>query len=295
MKRIIALILCAAFMFLCSCSGKDDNTTTTSFVNYVNQDEWSGIQREMVTDWFAGEVSGAVREDLPADFPAVPEETSNISIKKHSPEDTNNGYASDWIELVFSAPRHSMNKFADDLKKAGYAGTARFLSSKGWQGAWQNGKHVIRIADWEYEYDGSYIITLHVTECLKSYYPELKRIVPVFDGATASKGTYYEIKNNSTPEMHDFDGRFHAEWQIEYSFNGAIVGTTKEAFETYTEELDANGFEGMKSFYSDEDNCMIYFYEGINKETGVFVAAYFNDSLLSLEIRYTNVLPETTE
>lgn len=295
MRRIIALIVCAAiFAFLCSCSGKD-NVMTTSPVNYINQDDWTGVQREMITDWFDGEVSGVIKEDLPEDFPAVPEETSNVSIKKNSPEDSNNSYPSDWIELVFSAPRHSINKFSDDLKKAGYKGTARFLSSQGWQGAWQNGKNVIRIADWEYEYDGSYIITLHITECLKASYPELEKIVPVFDGATSSKGTYYELKHNGSAEMHDFDGMFHSEWQIEYSFNGAIVGTTKEAFEAYAEVLNANGFEGQKSFYINEDDCMIYFYEGVNKETGLFVAAYYNDSLLSLEIRYTNVLPETTQ
>lgn len=291
MKRIIALMLCAAFIFLCSCNSNDEDTTT-NFVNYVNEGDWTGVQREMLTDWFDGEVSGVTREDFPEGFPEIPEETSNVSIKKYSPEESGNSYTSDWIELVFSAPRHSINKFSDDLKKAGYKGTARFLSSQGWQGAWQNGKNVIRIADWEYEYDGSYIITLHITECLKASYPELEAIVPVFDGATSSKGTYYELKHNGIAEMHDFDGMFHSEWQIEYSRNGAIVGTTKEAFEAYAEKLDANGFEGQKSFYINEYDCMIYFYEGVNKETGIFVAAYFNDSLLSLEIRYTNVTPE---
>lgn len=292
MKRIIAFILCFTFIFLCSCSNKDDDVTT-NHINYVNEGEWSGIQREMVTDWFAGEVSGAVKEDLPEGFPAVPEETSNISITKHSPEDTNNGYTSDWLEVVFSAPRQSVNKFSDDLKKAGYTGTARFLASQGWQGAWQNGKNVIRIASWEYEYDGSYIITLHITDCLKPSYPELEAIVPVFDGATSSKGTYYELRHDGSALKHDFDGMFHAEWQIEYSLNGSIVGTTKDAFEEYTEKLDANGFEGQKSFYSTTDDCIVYFYEGVNEETDLFVAAYLNESLMTLEIRYTNVIPES--
>lgn len=291
MKRIIALILCFTFIFLCSCSNKDDDVTT-NYVNYVNEGEWSGIQREMVTDWFAGEVSGAVKEDLPEGFPAVPEETSNVSIKKHSSEDTGNGYTSDWLEVVFSAPRQSVNKFSDDLKKAGYKGTARYLASKGWQGAWQNGKNVIRIASWEYEYDGSYIITLHITECVKSSYPELEKIAPVFDGISPAKGTYYELRADGSAEKHDFDGMFHAEWQIEYSLNCSIVGVTKEDLEAYVAELKSNGYKGQQAFYSDSDECIIYFYEGVNEETGLFVAAYLNESLMTLEIRYTNVIPE---
>lgn len=292
MKRFIALTLCASFLCLCACSGKDDNGTTKN-VEYINAGDWSGVQREMVTDWFSGEVSGVAAEDLPDDFPAVPDETSNVSIKKHSPEDSGIGYASDWIEIVFSAPMHSVYNFADDLKRAGYAGTARYLETNGWQGAWQNGKNFIRIADWENEYDGSYIITLHVTDCLKASYPELEAIVPVFDGVTSAKGTYYEIKHDGSAEKHDFDGMFHAEWQIEYSLNGSIAGTTKEAFEAYAQELELNGFEGQNSFYSDNNECLIYFYEGINKETGILVAAYFNESLMTLEIRYTNVIPES--
>lgn len=294
MKRIFALILCAAFIFLCSCSDKKDDIPTTNGANYVNAGEWTGIGREMVTDWFAGEVDGVVKEDLPDGFPAVPDETSNVSIKKFSPEDTSIGYTSDWIELTFSAPRQGVNKFSDDLRKAGYKGTARYLPTLGWQGSWQNGKHLVRIASWEYEYDGSYIITVHITECVKTSYPELEAIVPVFDGFAATKGSYYELINGGA-KPHDFDGSFHAEWQIEYSMNGAIVGTNKDEFEAYADTLDKNGFDGQRSFYNSTDDCIIYVYEGYNKETGILVAAFLNESLMTLEIRYSNVAPETVE
>lgn len=293
MKKIVALILCASFILLCSCSGKD-STPTTNNVNYVNEGDWSGIQREMVTDWFDGDVNGVERKDLPEDFPAVPDETSNISIKKHKAEESSAGYASDWTELTFSTPRQGVNKLSDDLRKAGYKGTVRYLPSEGWAGAWQNGKNFIRIADWEYEYDGSYIITLHITECLKPSYPELAEIVPVFDGFTSAKGSYYEFIDGK-PLAHNFDGKFHAEWQIEFSRFGAIAGTSKEEFEAYSETLDKSGFESQRSLYSTADDCIVYLYEGYNKKTGIFVAAFFNESLQTLEIRYSNLAPEEPE
>ncbi len=292
MKKFIALALCVSFIFLCSCSGKDGQPTTNNN-NYVNAGEWTGIQREMVTDWFDGEVSGVTKEDLPDGFPAVPDDTSNVSIKKQTPEDTTAGYTSDWIELTFSVPRQGVYKFSDDLRKAGYKGTVHYLSS-GWHGAWQNGKHLIRIANWENEYDGSYIITLHITECLKPTYPELEAKVPAFDGYTSTKGTYYEILNGNAIQ-HEFDGKFHSKWQIEYSRQGSIIGTNKEEFEAYADKLDKNGFAGVRSFYTTADDCVIYVYEGYNEKTGIFVAAYLNDSLTELEVRYTNIAPEVTE
>lgn len=294
MKRIIALALCAAFIFLCSCSDKEYNAPVTDSVNYVNGDEWTGIGREMVTDWFDGAVDGVTQNDLPADFPSVPDETSNISIKKRTPQDTAAGYTSDWIELVFSAPRQSVNKFSDDLRKAGYKGVARYLPVSGWQGAWQNGKHFVRIASWEYEYDGSYIITVHITECRKSTHPELEAVVPMFNGFSATEGSYFELINGGA-KRHDFDGSFHAEWQLEYSGSGTIAGTNQDEFDSYVETLNKNGFIGQRSFYNSADECIVYVYEGYNKETGITVAAFLNESLMTLEIRYTNVTPEITE
>lgn len=294
MKRVFAFSLCAVFILLCSCSDKETEPATTNNKNYVNAGDWTGIQREMVSDWFENEVHKVTKEDLPEGFPDVPDDTSNVSIKKQTPEDTTAGYVSDWIELTFSTPRQGVYKFSDDLRKAGYKGTAHYLSSQGWQGAWQNGKHLIRIVSWEYEYDGSYIITMHITECLKSSYPELEAKAPVFDGFTSVKGTYYELINGKA-KPHDFDGKFHAEWQIEYSLQGSIVGVTKEELERYADVLKQNGFDGLLSYYTTEDNCVIYVYEGYNKETDIFVAAYLNDSLNNLEIRYTNVAPESVE
>ena len=311
MKKLTALLLCFSFLFLCAC-GKDGNEPTTEdYREYVNIDDYTGIPRETQTAWFSEETTAknnspsdgstpAVEADLPADFPAIPEGTSNISIKKYKAEESENGYESDWIRLEFSAPKQSIYQFSRDLVDAGYKGNAIYLVShdgyyeyykEGWQGAWQNGKHLIRINSWLNEIDGSYALTIDIVECVKKTYPELAKLLPVFEGCSSANGSYYEILDNGENIQHEFDGAFHNKWLIRYTHKNAYVGVTREEFENYVETLKAAGFVG-EAYYYKLDGCETYGFDGLRKDDGLFVTFNFNETLSTMDLIYSNHLPQ---
>lgn len=311
MKKMIALLLCFAFIFLCAC-GKDGNEPTTDdYIEYVNIDDYTGIPRETQTAWFSEETTAAkdqtssdgtpaVEADLPADFPSIPDGTSNISIKKYKAEESDNGYQSDWIRLEFSAPKQSIYQFSRDLTDAGYKGNAIYLVShdgyyeyykEGWYGAWQNGKHLIRIDSWLNEIDGSYALTIDIVECIGETYPELAKLLPVFKGYSCAKGSYFEVLDNGETLEHEFDGAFHKKWLIRYTYENAYVGVTRKEFESYVETLQAEGFDGNPYYYK-LDGCETYGFDGLRKDDGLFVTFNFNETLSTMELIYTNYIPQ---
>lgn len=311
MKKTVALLLCGVFVFLCSCNKEEKNTEPTTNNNqYVNVDDYTGIPRVTQTDWFnetttkkgsqSVETTGtgvpAVKADLPEGFPDIPEGTSNISIIKYKPEDSEAGYRSDWIRLKFSAPMHSIIQFSNDLTAAGYKGSAKYVEShdgyyeyyvEGWQGGWQNGEHIIRIITWENEIDGSYAITMDIVECSETFYPELEQYFPAFEGYSIAPGRYYEILSDGTLKKDEFDGRFHQKWQIRYSYEESFTGVTRQEFEDYVEKMKSCGLEG-EAYYYRLDGCSVYGYDGVDKEKDLYTSFFYNETLSTLEIVFTN-------
>lgn len=306
MKKLIAVMLCFAFIFLCACN-KDGEEPTTDYREYVNLNDYTGIPRETKADWFEDKTvnqntqateagSPAVKSDLPEGFPAIPEGTSNISIKKYKAEDSDNRYQSDWVQVQFSAPMHSIYQFSRDLVSAGYKGNAIYISSQdgyyeyyseGWHGAWRNDKHLIRIDSWFKEIDGSFGLTLDIVECVKGTYPELAALMPIFDGYTAASGIYCEILDDGNLVQHEFDGTFHKKWLVRYTQENAVVGVTREQFDDYIEELKAAGFVG-EIYYVKIDGCEAYGFDCLRKEDGLFVSFILNETLSTMELVYAN-------
>lgn len=294
------------FLFLCAC---EDEKPKKDNVSYVNINDYTGIQRETKTAWFeektdAGSVTGetvtssskATADDLPEGFPEIPEGTSNISIVRYGKEDSKSGYRSDWIEVKFSAPEHSIMKFSQDLVAAGYKGGIKYIESEdgvyeyygiGWHGGWQNGKHIISIIKSEKEIDGSFALTLHITECGSSFYPELVNYFPEFKGQSLTSGKYYEVLSSGRTVKHDFDGQFHEKWQIIYAFEEAFTGVSMSQFESYLKTLENAGFVGQTVIYR-LDGCSARIYDGINSEKGLYISIIYNENLQDLNVVFTN-------
>ena len=302
MKRFIALLLSLLFIFLCGC---EEEKPQNNNVSYVNLDDYTGIQRETKTNWFENETatgekttdsSKVTADDLPEGFPEIPEGTSNISIIRYSKENSKAGYRSDWIEVKFSAPEHSIIKFSQDLVSAGYKGGIKYIESEdgiyeyygnGWHGGWQNGKHIISVLKSEKEYDGSYAITLHISECGESFYPELASSFPEFKGQSLTSGKYYEVLENGRTVKHDFDGSFHEKWQIIYAFEEAFMGVSLSQFEAYLSQLSNAGFVGQTVYYR-LDGCSTRIYDGINSEKGLYVSIVYNENIQDMNVVFTN-------
>ena len=310
MKKVIALLMCAVFLCLCACENKDKPKNNPD-VSYVNVDDYTGIQRETVADWFETKPApseGATKEsgtnaiqvsrnELPEDFPKIPAGTSNVSIIRYSPEESEHGYLSDWIRLRFSAPKQSIMQFSQDLVNAGYEGSIRFIESEtgiteyynsGWQGGWQNGKHIIRVMGYENEIDGSYAMIFDIVECTEVFYPELGQYFPVFDGYSLIPGEYSEITSNGEILKHKFDGQFHEKWQIFFAHGNAFTGVSHAQFDSYVKQLIKQGFKGTV-VNERLDGCSAYLFDGINTEKGVYTSMIYNENLMSLDIVYTNV------
>lgn len=306
MKRFIALLLCLPIIFLCAC---DDGKTENPNVSYVNVDEYTGIPRQTQADWFAtkpvsedatGERPTSsvqiAKDELPKGFPSIPEGTSNVTMKKYTAEESDDGYRSDWIRVQFSAPKQSLMKFSSDLLSAGYKGGIRFIESSsmsyeyyapGLYGAWQNGKHVITIVDCENEIDGSYAVTLDIVECGVSFYPGLNKYYPVFDGYSMTPGVYKEITSSGQLIKHEFDGGFHETWQITYMHENPFIGVSREQFDKYVKALEDSGFVGQMYQYK-LDGCSTYMFDAVNSESKVYVSLVFNENLSTVEALFTN-------
>lgn len=306
MKRFIALLLCIPMVFLCAC---DDGKTVNPNVSYVNIDDYTGIPRETKADWFetkpvsegaTGEKTTDLiqisRDELPEGFPSIPEGTSNISIVRHTAEESEEGYRSDWIRFKFSTPKHSLMKFSTDLVAAGYKGGIRFVESDistyeyyppDLYGGWQNGKHIISIVDCENEIDGSYAVTLDIVECGEVFYPELGQYFPAFDGYSVVPGDYKEITATGKVIDHAFDGAFHETWQITYIKDNAFVGVSRNQFDSYVKSLEKIGFAGEVYPY-DLDGCSTYIYDAVDSKNKVYVSIIFNENISTLDVLYTN-------
>ncbi len=305
MKRFIALLLCIPMIFLCACNGDEVKPN----VSYVNVDEYTGIPRETKADWFetkpasegaTGEKTTSLiqitKDELPEGFPSIPEGTSNISMIKYSAAESKEGYRSDWIRFKFSAPKHSLVKFSNDLVDAGYKGGIKFTESSatsyeyyppGVYGSWQNGKHIISIVDCENEIDGSYAVTLDIVECGVSFYPELGNYYPVIDSYSMIPGVYKEITSSGQLVKHEFDGAFHETWQITYMQGNPFVGVSRKQFDEYIKSLEKSGFTGEVLQYK-LDGFSTYIFDGINTEKKVYISIIFNENLSTLEVLFTN-------
>lgn len=297
MKKIIALLLCFAFLFLFACSNGNDN------IKYINTDETSGIGKDYATSWddftlSSEDVSSGVAtpnvsasELLPENFPEIPEGVSDLSIvKKPYSEDT--GYPSEYVEIKFICKYINLVLFSQSLKDVGYKGGIKEVTNgtyypTGIHGAWQDGKYLIRIVGSEAIVDGTQDVTMHIIPCADMFPAELATITGAFNGFSGAEPFYYEYVNGTTV-LREFDGGFHAKWL--FSFNGdcSYVGVAREDFENYCEELEAKGYTVGAFEAATLDGCNTFLGDAMSSDESVYIMLLYNETLATLDLYYTN-------
>ena len=289
MKKIIALMLAFLMLFLCACSDKkninnettvEQSLTETTIVNSSKKDD-----TDIITDWNS--------DLLPEDFPEPPNGMHDVVIEQNQ---SNINFDSDWVSIQFTCPENEIYKFTNDILKAGYIGGAKKIDMPseyyraGFNGAWQNGKNLIRISASQYNKLGEITVVIDITECKDRFPTVLTSVFPKFNGFSKNSGLYSEYDENKNRLDNEFIGSLNAKsWTWDFAFERAFVGVTLEEVENYVNELVNAEFAG-KSATSVTDGCSVISYDLI-KETetcvyGVFII--YNQILKTLDILYTN-------
>ena len=289
MKRIIALSLAFSLIFLCACSDKkaDDTvaSTTENTVSSTVAESTAKSDVKLVTEWGTNL--------LPEDFPPPPNGTHGV-LTEQVQADENHTY--DRFLIQFTCPENEIYRFTNNLLKAGYTGGAKKIDSpssyykSGFNGAWQNGKNLIRVAENQYEENGKLTVVIEITECKDNFPAVLTNIFPKFNGYSKDSGLYSEYDEIGNRLDNEFPGSLYARsWTWDFGFERAFVGVTESELEAYVNELVEAEFSG-KSQTSVTDGCTVVSYDLIKVvgETtyGVFIA--YNQILKTMDILYTN-------
>ncbi len=294
MKKIVALMLSLIMLFLCACSdNKDisDETTTAGLSTTENNTSSASVNS---SDQTANSASAEWNSDLlPEDFPAPPNGTHDIIIE-HNPANLN--YSSEWVSIQFTCPENEIYRFTNDMLKAGYIGGAKKIDSPskyyraGFNGAWQNGKSLVRVAASQYNDKGEITVVIDITECKDNFPDVLTTLFPKFNGYSKNSGLYSEYDENKNRLDNEFPGSLNAEsWTWDFGHERAFIGVSEAELEAYIDLLVDAEFAGNGAT-SVTDGCTVISCDLV-KETdtctyGVFIA--YNQILKTLDILYTN-------
>ena len=294
MKKIIALTLAFSLLFLCACSDNKDIgaettpseiSTTENAVATSVQDTSKNADIKTPASWNS--------DLLPDDFPSPPNGTHEIIIEKN---EANKNYSSDWVSIQFTCPENEIFRFTNDLLKAGYIGGTKKIEPpstyyrEGFNGAWQNGKNLLRISASRYNDKGEITVVIDITECKDNFPAVLTSAFPKFNGFSKNNGLYSEYDENKNRLDNEFPGSLNAKsWTWDFGFERAFVGVSEAEVDAYVDKLVKAEFAG-KSSTSVTDGCTVISYDLV-KETetcvyGVFIA--YNQILKTLDILYTN-------
>lgn len=289
MKKFIALLLAFLLIFLCACSDKEnaDTETTTDHTNNITAvlTTAKSVTSEQISEWGS--------DLLPEDFPAPPNGTHDVIIEKNTP---NENYSSDWVSIQFTCPENEIYRFTNNILKAGYIGGAKKIETPstyykaGFNGAWQNGKNLIRVAASQYNDKGEITVVIDITECKDNFPAVLTNIFPKLNAFSKNNGLYSEYDKDKNKLENKFTGSLNAKsWTWDFGFERAFIGVTEAEVEAYVDKLVNEEFAG-KSAVNTIDGCTVISYDLI-KETdtciyGVFMA--YNQILKTLDIVYTN-------
>lgn len=290
MKKLIAIMLAASTVLLCSCSDKNDDIETTASEQTISS---TAAEAESTTKTDVEYISEWGIDSLPEKFPAPPAGAYNFEYEQG---EANDEYASDWVRIQFTCPENEIYRFTNDLIKAGYIGGAKKIEApasyfkEGFNGYWQNGKNYIRVAASQYGDDGSLTLLIDISECGDNFPTVLTSIFPKFNGYTKNVGLYNEYDENKNRLDNEFIGSLNAKsWSWDFGFENAFVGVTETDLENYVNELVNAEFSGVSST-SVTDGCTVISYDLVkeigDKTYGVFIA--YNQILKTMDIVYTN-------
>ncbi len=283
MKRFIALSLVLSLLFLCACSkDKNADTTTTQAAQTTTLKEEKNDLPEYVTGWGS--------DLLPADFPAPPAKTYDVSVKNIPAESKLAGICKDITRLIFTCPETEFYNFSNKLVAKGFYGGMKnivdgTLYSDGFAGGWKNDEYIIVIIESRYEDNGDLKICLDVTENTSSFPEALKAYFPEFAFPARTGGTYIGY-NTEDDQTNDFNGNFeHMYWQWHFRFDNAFTGVSMNDFNAYIDALEEAEFSGEMGS-STVDGCTVINAD-IVKDSFAIILSY-NQILRRLDIVYTN-------
>lgn len=293
MKKLFAVILVFATLFLCACTGRDSGTTdipssaaSTSSVQITATPNESTTAPEIITEWGT--------DLLPADFPAPPEGTYDLLIGEGTPTSDEDSYTSEWIRLKFTCPEHSFYLFTNNLVENGYKGSVKKFTNAtyyldGFKGHWQNGDYIVTIFESKINLNGNYTFSIDIIPCNDNFPAELQEYFPKFNGFTVTAGNYCGHDSNNEFLESTFGGSFAPFWHWEFRFDEGFIGVEEKEFNEYCEALGKAGFAGPV-VASTVDGCNVTSVDVVKTIDGISYCAYllYNPSLKTLDIAYAN-------
>lgn len=295
MKKTIALLLAVLILFLCACSKNDttDETTKTNNETTVSDALTTGSNTsttkkdsqstpDYVSEWGS--------DLIPADFPAPPASTYDVTVMDIPAEDKLSGACFDITRLIFTCPEHEFYNFSNALIQHGFYGGMKNIKngtvySDGFAGGWKNEEYIVVIIANEYEDNGNLKICLDISENISAFPEALKPYFPEFAFPAHTGGTYIGY-NSDDDQTNIFTGKFeHIYWQWHFRFDNAFTGVSINDFNKYIDALEDAGFNGEMS-NDTVDGCTVI-NANIYKDDYAILLTY-NQVLRRLDVIYTN-------
>jgi len=291
MKKTLAIILTFSFLFLFACNKNGGNqTSTTEFVPITLTVPVSTTlpttKPVIISDW--------TTNLLPADFPAPPEGTFAFEAAKGNPKTDEGNFVSEWVRIRFTCPEQNFHTFTNSMKDLGYLGGSKKITNgtfytDGYEGYWQNGKHLVRINDSYISADSNLSVIMDIVPVTDNFPVALSPVFPKFNGITAGAGVYCGHDTNGFQISDSYDGSFDPFWHWEFRFSNGFVGVTLEEFEAYYELLGEMDFSGVISAAT-VDGCDIISVDVEKKigDTEYVCHLLYNQTLRTLDAAYSN-------
>lgn len=295
MKKTLAIILTFSLLFLFACTKNNGNTDSNSAINgdFVPTMFTSAIPTTMPTTEKVI-ISKWTTNLLPAEFPAPPEGTFAFEVAKGNPETDEGNFVSEWVRIRFSCPEQNFHTFTNTMTELGYIGGSKKITngtfySDGYEGCWQNGKHLVKIKECKISEDSCLTVTMDIVPVTYNFPDALSPVFPKFNGVTAGEGIYCGHDTNGMQISGKYDGSFDTYWHWEFRFSNCFAGVTLEEFESYYEALGEMGFSGVISGAT-VDGCDIISVDVEKKigDTEYVCHLLYNQTLRTLDATYSN-------
>lgn len=293
MKKTLAIILTFSLLFLFACAKNNGNSGSEKTEEYVPQMLTSAVPTTIPTTTPVI-ISKWATDLLPAEFPAPPEGTYAFEVAKGNHETDAGNFVSDWVRIRFTCPEQNFHTFTNGMANLGYIGGSKKITdgtfyNSGYQGLWQNGKHLVRINDSYISPSNHLSVVIDVVPVTYNFPSVLSPIYPKFNGITAGNGIYCGHDTNGYQISDTYDGSFDPYWHWEFRFSNSFVGVSLEEFEAYYETLGEMDFSGVISGAT-VDGCDMISVD-VEKKIGntVYVChLLYNQTLRTLDAAYSN-------
>lgn len=294
MKKALAIFLTFSFIFLFACNKNNNQSDATQasvvsappILTTATTTTLPTTEPVIITKW--------TTDLLPAEFPAPPEGTYAFEAAKGNHETDEGNFVSDWVRIRFTCPEQNFHTFTNSMTELGYFGGSKKIVNgtfynSGYQGAWQNGKHLVRIKSSYISPSSNLTVIIDVVPVTYNFPAALSPVFPKFNGVTAGEGIYCGHDTNGYQISGNYEGSFDPYWHWEFRFSNCFIGVSLEEFESYYETLGEMGFSGVISAAT-VDGCDMLSVDVEKKigDTEYVCHLLYNQTLRTLDAAYSN-------